>query len=120
MVRNFAKVFLALSAVVLFCSAIALADKGKSVKIFNDSVLPNGQELKAGEYTVRMNATTKQLEFVKKGKVVAQFPCHCIEKPAKNQRTEVFFTTTKEGKQMIQEIRLVGDTKDIVLEAQGM
>ena len=120
MFRNFAKMFFALGAVVLFFSAVAVADKGKNVKIFSDAVLPNGQELKAGEYNVHMNATTNELEFMQKGKVVAKFPCRCVEKQSKNNRTEVFYRKTAEGKLVIQEMRLAGERKDIVLEAQGM
>lgn len=120
MSRNFVKTLIALGAAIFFSVAIALADKGKTVSIFYDTILPNGQELKAGDYAVHMSETAKEVQFIQKGKVIAAAPCNCVEKQKKNRRTEVVYTKTSEGKQVIQELRLSGDTKTIVLEAQGM
>ena len=120
MSRNFVKTLIALGAAIFFSVAIALADKGKSVSIFYDTVLPNGQELKAGDYAVHMSETGKEVQFVQKGKVIAEAPCKCIERQKKNPRTEIVFKKNSDGKQVLQELRLNGDTKTIVLEAQGM
>jgi len=56
---------------VLFISAVALAEKPKTITIYSDSVLPSGQELKAGEYQVNVNETSKEVTFKKGNKVVA-------------------------------------------------
>lgn len=114
------KTFIALVGAIFFSAAIVLADKGKSVTVYYDTVLPNGQELKAGGYVIHMSKTNDAVQFVQKGKVIAEAPCKCIKHEKKNENTEMIFKETSEGKQLLQELRLRGDTKTIVLEAQGM
>ncbi len=120
MSKSFAKVSLALLAVVCFSAAVVLADKGRTVTVFDDSLLPNGQELAAGEYAIHMNETNHEVQFVQKGEVIARAPCNCIQKEKKNSRTEMQFKKNAEGKNVLQLLRVAGDTKTIVLDSQDM
>ena len=71
------KIWLFLVGAILVTSAVALAEKAKTINIYTDSVLPSGQALKAGKYQVDVNEASKQVTFRKGEKVVAtavQFP----------------------------------------------
>lgn len=120
MSRKCFKTFIALAGAIFFNAAIALADKGTSVTVYYDTVLPNGQELKVGDYVIHMSETNDAVQFTQKGKVIAEAPCHCIKQEKKYQRTEMVFKKASDGKQLLQELRLRGDTKTIVLGAQGL
>jgi hypothetical protein len=119
MTKSVLKTLVALAGAIFICSAIALAEKPKTVSVHYDSVLPNGQTLKAGEYTVNVDESIHKVQFLQKGKVVAEAPCNCV-KGAKNEKTECIFKKDKEGKQMLQEVRVKGDTKQIVMEGAGI
>ena len=120
MSRNFVKVFVGVAAIVFFSAALAFAEKGKSVSVFYDTNLPNGQELKAGDYTVQMIKAGRAVQLVQKGEVQAEIPCNCIKNHKQHSETQVIFTKNAEGKEILQELRLKGDTKNFVFEAQGM
>ncbi len=119
MTKNVLKTLVALAGAILICSVIALAEKPKTVSVHYDSVLPNGQTLKAGEYTVKVDEAAHKVQFMQKDKVVAESPCNCIQ-GKKNEKTECVFKKDKEGKQMLQEVRVKGDTKQIVMEGAGI
>ena len=120
MSKSFARVSLTLLAVVCFSAAVVFADRGRTIKVFDDSLLPNGQELTAGEYAVHMDETNHEVQFVQKGEVIARAPCNCILKEKKNLQTEIQFKRNAEGKNVLQQLRIAGDTKTIVLESQEM
>ena len=119
MTKNVLKTLVALAAAILVCSVIALADKAKTVTVHYDSILPNGQTLKAGDYAVHVDEAAHKIQFMQKDKVVAESPCNCIQ-GKKNDKTECVFKKTKEGKQTLQEVRVKGDTKNIVMEGAGI
>ncbi len=120
------KSLLALASAILICSAIAFAEKAKTVStkaqivtVHYDSVLPNGQTLKAGEYTVNVDEAVHKVQFLQKGRVVAEAPCNCNQ-GKKNDKTECVFKQSKEGKKILQEVRVKGDTRQIVMEGAGI
>ena len=113
------KISLCLAGAVLFMSAVALAEKAKTINISTDSVLPSGQELKAGRYQVDVNEASKQVTFKKGDKVVATSGCQIVEKPVKNASNETFFGQ-KDNKQELQELRFGGEHRSIVFIHEGL
>jgi hypothetical protein len=118
MSRQVIKTFLFLGVAVLFVSAVAFAEKAKTINIFTDSVLPSGQELKAGKYQVDVNEASKQVTFKQGDKVVATAGCQIVEKPEKNVCSEARFGE-KGSKQELQEIRFGGENRSILLTHGG-
>ncbi len=119
MIKNTLKSFAVVAGTIFIFSALAFAEKPKTVNVHYDSILPNGQTLKAGEYVVNVDESVHKVQFLQKGKVVAEAPCNC--KPGnKNDKTECIFTKDKDGKQKLREVRVKGDTKQIVLEGAGI
>jgi len=114
MSRQVVKISLYLAGAVLLMSTVAFAEKAKSINIYSDSVLPSGQELKAGKYQVDVNEASKQVTFKKGDKVVATAGCQIVEKPEKNAWSEARFGE-KNNKQELQELRLGGENRSILL-----
>jgi hypothetical protein len=119
MSKSFVKISIALAATLFFYAAVALAEKGKTITVYYDSVLPNGQTLKAGDYAIHVDKTAHKVEFLQKGKVIAEAPCDCKE-GKKNDKSQCVFKKDDKGKQILQVVQVGGDTKTIVLEAEGM
>ena len=97
-----------------------MADKGRTVKVYDDTLLPNGVEVAAGEYTIHVDETSHEVQFLQKGKVIAKAPCNCIGNKEKNQRTEIQYKKTADGKTVLQQLKVGGDNKTIVLEGEAM
>lgn len=120
MSRNLIKNAFAVGVAVLFTAALALADKGRKVDIYTDAVLPDGQTLKAGKYDVHLDEAAKTIEFIKENKLVAKHPCQCVEQPEKNRYNQVIYREGEGKKQVLQELRISGDNKKIILNPPGM
>jgi hypothetical protein len=116
MVMRAFKSFFALAVIVLFAAALALADRGKSVDIYTDAVLPNGQELKAGKYTVVLDESATKVVFKQGKKVVAEEKCKVVNQDKKNPTNQARFSETPDKKQKLDEIRLGGDTRTVIFE----
>ena len=114
MSKSVMKLFLYVAVAVLFTAAMGLAQKAKSLNIYSDSVLPNGQELKAGKYQVAVNDSSKQVEFKQGKKVVATAPCTIVEKPVKNPCDEIKFNGNT-SKPQLQELQFGGEHRSILL-----
>jgi hypothetical protein len=119
MSKSILKTSVALAAMLFFCAAMALASKEKTITVYYDSVLPNGQTLKAGDYAIHVDTTAHKVEFMQKGKVIAEAPCNCKE-GKKNDKSECVFKKDAKGKQTLQVVQVGGDTKTIVLQGEGM
>ena len=119
MTKNVLKSVVMLAGAILFCSIIALAEKVPTVNVHYDSILPNGQTLKAGDYTVKVDESVHKVKFLQEGKVVAEAPCNC-KAGGTNKKTTCLFIKDKEGKQVLQEVRVKGDTRQIVMEGSGI
>jgi len=122
MSRQVIKVLLVLAGAVMFSSVFALAqkdkEKPKTINIYTDSVLPGGQQLKAGTYKVDVNEASKEVTFKKGDKVVATAGCQIVEKVEKNPCSEARFGQ-KENKQELQELRFGGENRSILLIQGG-
>lgn len=118
MSRQVIKTALFLTGAVLFISVVALAEKAKTINIYTDTVLPSGQELKAGKYQVDVNEASKQVTFKKGDKVVATSGCQIVTKTEKNVCSEARFGQ-KNNKQELQEIRFGGENRTILLVNGG-
>jgi hypothetical protein len=118
MSRTGIKVLFLLAGVVLFISAIALAKKSKTITIYSDSVLPSGQQLKAGEYQIDVNEASKVVTFKQDDKVVATAGCKIVEKPVKNPCSQARFGQ-KDDKQELQELRFGGESRSILIIGGG-
>jgi len=113
------KVVLFVAGTVLLMSVAAFAaEKGKTINVYTDAVLPSGQQLKAGKYKVNVNEATKQVTFKQNDKVVATSGCQIVQKPVKNSCDEVRFGD-KENKQELQELRFGGENRSILLIQGG-
>ncbi len=119
MSKNILKSLAVLAGTIFIFSALAFAEKPKTVTLHYDSVLPNGQTLKAGDYTVKVDESVHKVQFLQKGKVVAEAPCNCVPGD-KNSKTECVFNSGKDGKKTLLEVRVKDDTKHIVMEGAGI
>lgn len=104
---------------VLFAAALALAQKPKTINIYTDAVLPNGQHLKAGTYQVAVDESAKEVTFMKGKKVVATQGCKVVEVPVKNDCNKTRFAA-KGDKQELQELSFGGEHRSILLIQGGM
>jgi hypothetical protein len=120
MLKGFAKMSVALMATIFVCAAIALAGKEKAIMVYYDTVLPSGQSLKAGSYAIHVDEAAHKVQFLQKGKVIAETPCNCIDKGKKNRKSECVFIKDAKGQQKLQQVQLSGDTKTIMIEGKGM
>jgi len=116
--RQIIRTFLFLAGALLFFAAAALAEKPKSIFLYTDSVLPSGQQLKAGNYQVDVNVTSKQVTFMQGHKVVAKSICQIVDKPGKNDVSQARFGEHN-NKQELQELRFDGEHRSIVLIQGG-
>ncbi len=108
-----------LGAAVLLTAALAMAEKAKTIEIYTDAVLPNGQELKAGRYAVAVDEPAKKVTFMQGNKTVATHPCKVVEVPVKNSCNQVRYSE-KEKKQQVEELRFGGERRSILLIQEGM
>jgi len=114
MSRHGMKALLFLTVAVLFTATVALAAHAKTVNIYMDAVLPTGEQLKAGKYQVTVDEAAQQVTFKQSDKTVATAACKIVEKQEKNSYTEARFGQ-KDNKPLLEEIRLGGENRSIVL-----
>jgi len=119
MLRQGKRITLFLTGVFLFASVLAFAEKPKTVNIYTDAVLPSGQELKAGKYMVSLNAASTEVTFTRGSKVILTAPVKIMDKAEKNPCSQARFDR-KGDKQELQEIRLSGENRTIVLTTSGV
>ena len=119
MSRQGTKVLLFTAGAILLLSAVALAEQPRTINIYTDSVLPSGQQLKAGKYQVDVNEASQQVTFKKGDKVVATSGCKIVEKPVKNPCSQARFGQ-KDNKQELQELRFGGENRSILLIGGGL
>ncbi len=119
MLRHVLRMALYLGVTVLFVASFALAQKAKTLDIYTDAVLPDGQELKAGKYQVAVDEAAKNVTFKKGNKIVATHPCKVVEVPTKNDCNQVRYSE-KDKKQRVDELRIGGERRSILLIQEGM
>lgn len=118
MLKGIFKALFASAVAITFFAALAFADRGKTVYVPEDSVLPDGQVLKAGKYNVVVDEAAKEVQFWQSNKVVAKHTCKAVSLEKKTRTDEVRFVETAEKKRCLTEIRLAGKKEAIVLPTE--
>ncbi len=116
MPRNALRATLFLVSVVLFFAILGVAGKTKTIDIYTDAFLPDGQELKAGKYQVVVDEKADQVEFMKGSKVVVKHRCKCVQQERKNGTNRALYTERQDKRLMLTELRFGGETRVIHLE----
>lgn len=78
-------------------------------------MLPDGQTLKAGEYSVVVDQKVDQIQFIQKGVVVVKHQCKCIEQGKKWDSDAILFTEEGPNKKVLEGMRFRGETRLITL-----
>ena len=116
------KTIVSTAVAVLFLAALAMADQGRTIDVYTDSVLPDGQELKAGKYQVIVDEGEKEVQFLQSKKVVAKHACRCMRHEGeKNRYNQARYNETADKKQKLTELRFAGKSCTLNLDVkQGM
>jgi hypothetical protein len=113
------KTIVSTAAAILFVAALALAEKAKTIDVYTDAVLPDGQELKAGKYQVLVDAGEKEVQFLQGKKLVAKHACRCMgHEGEKNRYNQARFSETPDKKQKLTELRFAGTHCTLNLDVQ--
>jgi hypothetical protein len=109
-------------AAVLLVAALAMAEKGRTVDIYTNAILPDGQELKAGKYQVVVSADEREMQFLQSNKVVAKHACRCMGHDGpKHRYSQARYIEGPDKKQKLTEVRLAGSSCVLNLDvSQGM
>ena len=105
---------------ILVFATMALAAKIEKFSITSDSVLPGGQQLQAGKYEVMVDDGAKQVKFMLGSKIVATHAFKVVELGQKNQYSQARYAETADKKQQLQELRLSGEKRSLVLTEGGV
>lgn len=105
---------LLLGVVTLVFASISFA-AARTIQVRQDVILPGGQTLKAGTYEVVVNEKLDQVQFLMNSKVIATHACKCIPQKKKNRETQLIMNQGPENAQVLQQIRLQGETRIITL-----
>ena len=114
MLTRVAKMGLLLGAVCLLFSGFAFS-AARTIRVSQDFVLPGGQTLKAGTYNVVVDEKLDQVQFLQDSKVVVTHACKCIPQEKKNRETELQLQQGPGNTQVLQEIKLAGESRTITL-----
>ena len=98
-----------LLGLALLLAASAWASNTGSIE-FLDNVSVGGQQLKAGEYSLRWEGTgpNVELSILKGSKVVATTPAHVIDMAQSVSRDNVSMKTNADGSRSLSQIQLAG------------
>ncbi len=118
MSRNATRAVLSLGAAIVFSAALAMAEKGKTIDIYTDAVLPDEQELKAGKYQVVVGEGEKEVQFLKGKTVVAKHACQCVGQTEKNRYNQARYVEGPEQKQRLTELRFAGKSCILSLDVK--
>jgi hypothetical protein len=114
MLPKILKMGLLLGVVILFFTSFSLA-AARSIHVTQDVLLPGGQTLKAGTYEVVVNEKLDQVQFLRNSKVVLTHACKCTPQEKKNKETELLIEQGAGNAQVLQGIKLQGETRTITL-----
>jgi len=113
MLAKTVRVALLLGVGLFLFSSLALAGT-KTIKLDKDTVLPDGQTLKAGEYSVVVDQKLDEVQFIQNKVVVVKHACKCIEQPKKWDSDAVLFNVDGNNK-VLEGMRFRGETRLITL-----
>lgn len=106
-------------AAVLLVAAMAMAEKSRTIDIYTDAVLPDGQELKAGKYQVVVSPDEKEIQFLQSNKVVAKHACRCMgHEGPKHRYSQARYVEDSNKKQKLTEVRFAGSSCILNLDVQ--
>ena len=106
-------------AAVLLVAAVAMAEKGRTIDVYTNAILPDGQELKAGKYQVVVSADEKEIQFLQSNKVVAKHACRCMRHDgAKHRYSQARYAEGADKKQKLTEVRFAGSSCVLNLDVQ--
>ncbi len=108
------RVVMLLGVAIFFFASLALA-RTNTIKLDKDVVLPDGQTLKAGNYTVVVDEKLDQVQFLQNDKVVVKHACKCILQEKKHQSDTILFDEKAPGKTVLKEMRFRGETRTVTL-----
>lgn len=114
MLSKTVRVALWLGVGMFLFSSLALAGT-KTIRLSKDAILPDGQTLKAGEYSVVVDQKLDQVQFIQNGVVVVKHQCKCIEQEKKNDSDAVMFSEETPNKKVLDGLRFRGETRLITL-----
>lgn len=114
MVARTVRIALLLGVGIFLFSSLALAGE-KSINLSKDTMLPDGQTLKAGTYTVVVDEKLDQVQFIRNGVVVVKHQCKCIPQEKKFNSDAILFNEMAPGKKVLEGIRFRGETRLITL-----
>ena len=116
------KKIMSTAAAFLLVAALAIAEKARTIDVYADAVLPDGQELKAGKYQVIVDEGEKEVQFLQAKKVVAKHACRCMgHEGEKNRYNQARYEGSQDKKQKLTEIRFAGKSCTLKLDvSQGM
>ncbi len=114
MLSKIAKKGLLLGCLSLFFASFTFA-ASRTIRVTQDVLLPGGQTLRAGTYEVVVNEKLDQVQFLKNSKVVVTHACKCIPEEKKNKDTELQLQQGPGNSQVLQAIKLAGETRTITL-----
>lgn len=108
------RVALLLGVGMFLFSSLALAG-AKTIKLDKDTMLPDGQTLKAGQYSVVVDEKVDQVEFIQNGVVVIKHQCKCIPQEKKWDSDAILFSEEAPNKKVLDGLRFKGETRLITL-----
>lgn len=109
------RVVILLGVAIFFFASLALA-KANTIKLDKDVVLPDGQTLKAGQYTVVVDEKLDQVQFIQNDTVVVKHACKCVPQEKKHATSSILFEEKAPGnKTLLKEMRFRGETRNITL-----
>ena len=114
MLSRTVRVALLLAVGMFLFSTLALAG-AKTINLNNDAILPDGQTLKAGVYTVVVDQKLDQVKFIQNGTVVVKHQCKCIPQEKKFDTDAVIFEQDSPSKKVLQALRFRGEIRLITL-----
>ena len=114
MLSRIAQKGLLLGCLFLFFASFTFA-ASRTIHVTQNVVLPGGQSLKAGAYEVVVNEKLDQVQFLKDSKVVVTHACKCVREEKKNTNTELQMQQGPGNSQVLQAIKLAGETRTITL-----
>jgi hypothetical protein len=114
MLAKTVRVAMLLGVGLFLFSSLALAG-AKTIKLDKNTLLPDGQTLKAGEYSVVVDEKADQVQFIQRGVVVVKHECKCIPQEKKWNSDAILFNEESPNKKVLEGMRFRGETRLITL-----
>ena len=114
MSRKVVRIAILMGVAMFLFASLALA-RTNTIKLAKDVVLPDGQTLKAGQYSVVVDEKVDQVQFLQNDKVVIKHACKCIQQSKSHAADSILFDEKAPGKLELKEMRFRGETRTVTL-----